>query len=307
MSSRQIAAAVSEGRLCHIHRGAYVDALLWRDLYAEDRHLLRVVAAHDRRRGGDAVFALASAVSLHGLPLFRLEPRWVHLYGARADGHVRTGDPRVARHRVDVSDNDRDVIDGIPCTNLARTVSDFIRLASEEAGIAVADAALRRVAWDDRARVYRQEVAEAFLADVGSRLADAGRGRGVRRGRHILSLADGRAQLPGESVSRLYLLKLGFARPCLQVPVPAPDGGWYYVDFGLDDVDAWGEFDGEAKYVVPELRGGLDAEEVLLAEKQREDWIRGTTHRRYPRWGSRHIASVQTLGARLASFHVHPR
>lgn len=34
----------------------------------------------------------------------------------------------------------------------------------------------------------------------------------------MAEFADGRAQLPGESVSRLYLDDLGFARPRLQVP-----------------------------------------------------------------------------------------
>lgn len=225
--------------------------------------------------------------------------------GMKADGHVTTGDRNVARHRVEVSDDDRDSVDGIPCTNLARTVADFTRIASVEAGLAVADAALRRIAWDEREHRYDAGSAAAFVAQAAECIARAGRGRGVKRARRVLGLADGRAQLPGESVSRLYLLQLGFAPPRLQVPIQAPAGaGFYYVDFGLDDVEAWGEFDGTAKYVLPELRRGSDAEDVVIAEKMREDWIRGTTHRRFPRWGSEHIRSAAVLGERLAQFHV---
>jgi len=150
------------------------------------------------------------------------------------------------------------------------------------------------------------DAAEDLRARVGECMQRQARARGVRRGRYVLSIADGRAQLPGESVSRLYLLRLGFATPRLQVPIPAPGGGNYLVDFGLDDVDAWGEYDGEGKYLDPQLRGAKTPEEVLLREKEREDWIRGTTHRRFPRWGKSSIASAQALGIRLAKFHITP-
>ncbi|WP_137846527.1 type IV toxin-antitoxin system AbiEi family antitoxin domain-containing protein [Microbacterium sp. 2FI] len=305
MSGRRIAAAVRDGTLRRIHRGWYVPAAAWRAEHAEGRHLLSVVAAHDHRRGSDAPNSLASAAVLHKLPLFRLAPRWVHVSCKSADGHVTTGDARTARHEIDIPDADLDVVDGIPCTNLARTVADMIRTAPEETGVALADAALRRVAWDDVSWVYDESRATGFRAQVAERLEMPRGARGVRRGRQVLAFADGRAQLPGESVSRLYLRDLGFRPPRLQVPIPAPSGGFYFVDFGLDDVDAWGEFDGEGKYRDPAQRGrGQSAEDVVLAEKMREDWIRGTTNRRYPRWGMAHIASAATLSARLAAFHV---
>ena len=36
---------------------------------------------------------------------------------------------------------------------------------------------------------------------------------------------------------------------------------------------------------------GRSLEQVMLDEKAREDWIRGTTNRRFPRWGSEHITT----------------
>jgi hypothetical protein len=304
LSSRAIEAAIANSVLRRVHHGWYVEAKVWDAAYAEKRHLLRVVAAHAQQRSSDVHSSHTSAVVLHGLPLFRLTPRRVHVSGAALGGHVSK--PDVARHRVDVPDADQTVIDGIACTSLARTVADMVRLAPPEAGLSIADAALRFAAWDDAERAYDEGAAENLRSQIRSRMERNARARGIRRGRHVLDLADGRAQLPGESVSRLYLVQLGFAVPRLQVPIPAPDGGRYFVDFGLDDVNAWGEYDGEAKYLDPALRGPATLEQTLLDEKIREDWIRGTTNRRYPRWGKAAIVSAASLGARLAKFHVVP-
>ena len=51
---------------------------------------------------------------------------------------------------------------------------------------------------------------------------------------------------------------------------------------------------------------GVDGHQVLLAEKQREDWIRATTNRKFPRWGKAHTTSAAALGARLSAFSVSP-
>jgi len=307
LSTRAITQAVRDGALHRVDHGWYVDAAAWRAWYPEQRHLLRVVAAHRRRAAASgAVFSHCSAAVLWKLPLARLQPRRVHVSGSRANGHVRGGDPTVGRHEVAVPAEDVAVVGGIPCTSLARTVADAIRDVPEEAGIAIMDAALRMVAWSERTRSYDERAAAWFAGEVARRLPRGG--RGVRRGRFILEIGDGRAQLPGESISRLYLLRLGFARPRLQVPVAAPDGGWYFVDFGLDDADAWGEFDGRGKYLDESVRGAdVDIEGAVLAEKAREDWIRGTTDRRFARWGSEHILDPSTLRTRLLSFAIRPR
>ncbi|WP_141929791.1 hypothetical protein [Microbacterium sp. SLBN-146] len=307
LSSRQMAKAVEGGELVRVHHGVYVDGSVWRAAQAEARHLLRVVAVDRGRRGGDPINAFVSAAVLWQLPLYRLDPERVHLAGRSADGHVSSARSGVARHNADIEESDRAVVQGVTCTGLARTVADMIRLAPEEAGVSVADAALRRVAFDERTREYDEDAAAAFSDAVTERLERIRGARGVRRGRRILAMADGRAQLPGESVSRLQLIRLGFAAPRLQVAIAAPFGGYYYVDFGLDDVRAWGEFDGEVKYRDPAMRPeGHDPLDVMVAEKMREDWIRGTTNRRMPRWGSMHIVTAERLGERLAAFHVRP-
>lgn len=305
-NARAITSALGDGSLIRVHRGWYVEGDAWRTQHAEGRHLLRVVAVHDLRTTGKAVPSHVSAGALHELPFFRHEPRRVHLSGASTDGHVRASNPVVARHEVAVPESAIAVVDGIPCTNLARTVADIVRVLPLETALAAADAALRRIAWEGTHRVYDEEADAAFREEVREHMERHRRARGVRQGRQVLELADGRAESPGESVSRLYLRDLGFRMLRLQVPVPAPNGRFYYPDFGLDDVPAWGEFDGVGKYQELARQQGMTVEQVILAEKQREDWIRGTTDRPFARWGMEHIRSALTLRQRLASFHMHP-
>lgn len=306
MSPRRLAGAVEAGELRRIHRGWYVPDATWRAAYSEDRHLLRVVAAHERRRGTDAVFSFVSAAVLHGLPLLRLRPQRVHVSGARTNGLVAGGDRIVARHEIEVPIHDRTVVCGIPCTTLSRTVADVIRLAPEAAGLAIADAALHQVAYTARTRTYDDDADAAFRREVAEHVARHPRARGVRLGRRVLTFADGRAETAGETLCRLFLRDLGFTALVPQVPVRAPRGGWFWIDIGLEAVPAWFEFDGRGKYTDPALRGAVDLEAVLLAEKEREDWIRGTTGRPFVRAGQAHLESADTLGERLAHFRVFP-
>jgi hypothetical protein len=216
---------------------------------------------------------------------------------------ISSGDD-VFRHAHRLPDEDVMSVGGLRCTTLARTVFDLIRVLPAEAALAAADAAMRSVALVGRE--YDESAAQQWRSEIDARLLRASGARGIRQARWIAELMDGRAQLPGESVSRLQLIRLGFRSIALQVPVRAPAGGWYFVDLGLEEVAAWAEFDGESKYLDEALRSGRSLEAVLLAEKQREDWIRGTTGRSVARWGDAHIASPRALAARLGAFGIRP-
>ena len=128
---------------------------------------------------------------------------------------------------------------------------DVARVAPAAAAVSAADAAFRLVAGLGAPGEYRADRAEKLRSELLSRIGGMPGARGIRQARWVVGFADGRAQLPGESVSRLYLHELGFARPRLQVMVHGPAGSRFYLDFGLDDVNAWGEFDGKAKYTDP--------------------------------------------------------
>ena len=212
--------------------------------------------------------------------------------------------PDVMRHVATIDADDIVIRHGIRCTSLRRTVFDVARTLSTEAAVSCADAAERMMI--ERGREWDLAARDSWRAGLRELVESATGARGIRFARRVLAFADGRAQLPGESVSRLQLARLGFPPPQLQVPVPAQDGGTYFVDFGLREVRAFGEFDGERKYFDEALRRGVSLEQVLFEEKKREDWIRGTTQWRLARWGDEHSRTPARLAARLAQFGIRP-
>ncbi|MFJ6654238.1 hypothetical protein ACIQLJ_15720 [Microbacterium sp. NPDC091313] len=274
----------------------------WEELWPESRHLLHVVAVMRDCASDDVAASHHSAAALHALPLYRSSPRRAQVTTPRSS-RISSGDD-VFRHVHRLPDEDVTMIGGVRCTTLARTVFDLARVLTAEAALAAADAAMRRVALSGQ--TYDQPAADRWRGEMAERVLRASGARGIRQARWITELMDGRAHLPGESVSRLHLVRLGFHALPLQVPVRAPGGGWYFVDIGLEEARAWGEFDGTQKYLDEAMRSGRSLEAVLLAEKQREDWIRGTTGRAVVRWDDTHIVSASALGARLASFGIHP-
>ncbi|GAA1982518.1 hypothetical protein [Microbacterium pumilum] len=295
--------AVRGGRLVVVHRGWYVDATTWRGWYPESRHVAKALAVVRTMRGGEVLLSHASAAALWGLPFYRFDPPRVHVSGAGTNGVTR-GSSGVARHEVAVEGHHAEV-DGVPVTSLARTAADLAGRLPLEAAISIVDAALRKVAWVDGSRRYDIDAAEEWKAKVLGCSALRRGARGSVQGRWVVEFADGRAQLPGESVSRLYLHQLGFAPPRLQVRIDHSTG-WYDIDFGLDDVQVWGEFDGTGKYTDPEMLAERSTAEAVLEEKRREDDIRGRTRRPIIRWGSPHIRDVDAFRQRLADFHVRP-
>lgn len=295
-SERSIDRSVRDGARVHVRRGWYVDRAAFDELYAEDAHLVHVMAvAHDVR--GRAVVSHESAGVLHGLDLYRVRPTRVHLTTAPGARISSGGD--AFRHCTPLDAHDVVEVNGIRCTSLARTVFDVARTMTPEAAIVMADRAER--IWCDRTGGGPDD----WRGAMATRIAGAGAARGIRRARWVADFADGRAESTLESVSRFRLHQLGFRSVRLQVPIAGPRGaGSYRVDFGLDDAEAWGECDGVGKYLDTDLRSARSTEEVFLEEKRREDWIRGTTGRRLVRWEAHHVASPAALAARLRAFGI---
>lgn len=300
-TERDIHARIASGDLHRVRRGRYVEAAGWKDLWNEGRHLVQVVAVKENSDAPGPVFWGPSAAVVHRLPLYRLAPTHVHtaILGER-HGRSRA---KVIWHNVGIAEEDIVEVDGIRCTSLDRTVLDLACSMSTVTGLCAADAALRREA------VHGHEYDAEAAADWHSRLgrqAESISVRGVRNARDVIAFADGRAQLPGESVSRLHLRELGFRDLMLQTHVIGPDGEDYWLDLGFPRSRVFGEFDGEAKYLDPALRSGRTLDEVLLAEKHREDAIRGVTGWRTARWGWAHVRTAETLATRLLAFGIRP-
>ena len=253
---------VSSGRWRRVRRGAYVDAHYLdagassggaRTPSARREALARIAAvvADARRRGGDVVLSHESAALIWGLPLWRM-PAKTHVISPHRRSVRAAGD--VAGHVV--SPGDRDVVQrgGVLVTGLERTTLDIACERPPADALVVADAALRRGA--------SRDALESLVARRAGR-------RGVARAREILAMADGGAESPWESYTRLHIAAVGLPAPRLQVTIPTRLGE-FRGDLGWDEWRALVEFDGLVKFT--DLSRG-DPGRVLFEEKRRQDAI----------------------------------
>ncbi len=102
---------------------------------------------------------------------------------------------------------------------------------------------------------------------------------GVRRARIAVERSVELAESVLEVLVFVRCEDLGFAVPELQRPVVGVDGGSYRVDYAWRDGRILGEADGRSKYFGADRPSGRAAEEVLWAEKRREDALRAVCDR----------------------------
>ncbi len=110
------------------------------------------------------------------------------------------------------------------------------------------------------------------LVEPSLRLVASARGR--VRWDAAWHFADGGAESVGESWSRVRIAELGFAAPILQRMFQLPNGRSCITDFFWEGPGVVGEFDGLLKYRTSRALSGRSAEEVVIAEKEREDGLR---------------------------------
>lgn len=293
----EIRSRLARGTLVRLNSNWQMSATEYESLYAEERHLLAVTATARAMTSESGVFSYGSAVAIHELPLWRTALRSVHMT-MRADAATRSS-AGVFRHRDALPEEDIEVKDGLRVTVLERTVVDAIRALPMEAALALADAAMRRVAWDAATQSYDTPAAEAFRGRLWEHLHRTGRRRGTKQARVVLELADGRAESPGESVARLYLLLLGFAPSRLQVTVAGPADTVFRVDGELPDAGYFWEFDGAGKYVDPDMTSGRTVEEILARQERRDRWIVEETGQGIARFGSEHLDTLEIFAGKL--------
>ncbi|MFK4789539.1 hypothetical protein [Microbacterium sp. ZW T5_56] len=265
--------------LHRVRHGVYVSADAWQLLTPWQRYEARVRAF--LHKSPDAVLCMESAACLLGLPLFG-EPRDIHVLAVDRSSSTRSGD--VVFH---TSATPRDVIDvdGVLLTSLIDTTVDLGRTLAPAPALA---------AWDAAARVG---CSTDELTDRSNALRTT---RGVRKIQWLASFADGRAESPGESVSRAAIAWLGYPAPVLQHEVTI-DGENYRGDFWWPQARLWGEFDGYAKY-----RLESNDKAALRQEKRREDRIR-TRVRGFARWDLDDVISVDGLQRALHEAGLRPR
>ena len=297
-SDRAIARAVERGQIVRILRGAFMDREIWRRLSGEERLIARAAAKSHESRSGPPIFSHTTAAAIWGLPLFRHADVRLDLI-IDPDSPARSSRP-VRRHVLPLEPGDVVERGGLRYTSLERTVIDLARSAPDELAIGCIDRALRMRALEDGRDGGDVESRRGALLE---RLASMAGSPGSARAVALVEGADHRADSVLESVSRLYLRRLGVAVE-IQVPVIGNGGTAYWTDFEFLDAGAYGEVDGAIKYSDPRSGDGRVPVSSLIAEKEREDEIRGVTGKRLVRWGSRHLADQYALGSRLLAFGI---
>lgn len=253
---RDLIRAAGAGHLTRIAPGRFVDAAAWRQATPIERHRTRIVTVMpllaDR-----SIVSHASAAALWGLPRIGEFPERVTVI----DPSRTTGQRRVLADKVGGAGRriPYRLLGSLRVTMPAVTGVDIALRADRRQALAVLDGLLR-------AGIQR----DALHAELDSRTNP----RGASRARALIDLADGRSGSAGESLARLRMHDLGCPTPVLQHTFHDARGFIGTVDFWFPDQGVIVEFDGLIKYRDPALRDGRTVEEVVIAEKRREDRLR---------------------------------
>jgi very-short-patch-repair endonuclease len=210
-----------------------------RHVVARRRHALGAAAAVLNRPG--LAVSVRSGAILHGLPTLVVPPVAEltgddrQRFGRRTTVHVRS---------AHLPPDSVTTWFGVPVTSLPRTLVDLARHDRRD-GLMAADAAL-----------YQRLVT---MGEIAFELDRAAGWPGVVRARALLALANGKAESPLESLTRLALHDSGFPVPELQYEI-----GEYRVDLCWPDRRLVIEADGREKY----------SDDALWNEKKRETELR---------------------------------
>lgn len=330
-SPRTLIRAADQGRLFRIRPGVYADPESWNTALPTQRHLATAFAIAASRRGNPPVFCRETALMFYGLGFWsvpksvRIRARTLGASGHRTPDKPEgmTYDPfQETRHLKpkrwgglpgstarDVSrllwGTQEIVLAGVPLVveQVAPALADVIpRMDPVEAAV-ILDALLsgRRTG----AGFRRQEKADAWSRES----LDALRGLSVSvaaadRLRDKTQFARAETESAGESASRVVIRDLGFELPELQHSVYDQQGRRIGItDFWWKDQRLTGEFDGLRKYHGRDSYSGLSAEEVVTAEKIREDAIRAQGNGMV-RWLTSDVRDPSTLEAKLRDHGV---
>jgi len=277
VSERTLQRRARSGGLTRLRAGVFVEPAELRAATRRQRELAHIAAVVGTRRGR-VVLSHESAATVWGLPRIGPPPDTVELVDARATRPRSMNGVSWRRTPFDCTE----VVErnGFLVTGLLQTITDLACDRGFISSVAALDAAIGASLRSDAFIVERGVPAAA----VAERLREFGRRRGVRSADRALAFADARAESAGESMSRAQMHLLGFPAPELQACFDRADGGVDRVDFDWPEFGAYGEFDGDLKYLDARFRGGRTIEEVVLAEKKRDQRIALRHRRRGGHW-----------------------
>jgi hypothetical protein len=287
VNDRRLRARIAGGEIVRIARGAFAARADWDRLTPLAQHAQRVWEAGARATSTLLVSHWAAA-SLHGIDIIGRWPATVDVSVGPASGGRSSGAFR--RHGRRVSDLQTMAWSRHLVTTPLQTAVDLMAASRFLDGVVAADQAL----WAKRRGGGLTERSE--LVDRAHSVTGRGAARAARAAEFATSLADS----VRESQSRVLISVMGFPEPVLQARFLLADGSEAFTDFFWPDRRHIGEFDGVGKYRDPALMRGRTADEVLLAEKDREDQLRRQVAA-FSRWRTPALQSPRQLHDILAN------
>jgi len=249
---------VTTGQLVAVRRGVYMCPESWAGLDEyTGQPLARARAAHYAMRLPH-VMSHDSAALEHGLPILLPKPELVHVTRPRVLG-TRT-EHGVKHHKAVFRPGQRELVNGIPVLDRARTAVDIAREHGFTHGVVACDSALR-------SGVTRRELRSAHEPMKSW--------PGITVVRAAVEFADGRAETLAESLGRILVVELGLdpeVEPQFELII---DGKYHRCDLRVGRHIF--EVDGRIKYQSVESGGVATkaVEQVLWEEKQRQTLICG--------------------------------
>ncbi len=241
--------ATAGGRLHHVRRGIHVEHAAWRSATPWVRYRFLVRGVLMARPGWAA--SHHAAVVLHGLPVHGVDLALVDV-AAAVGTSKRRGGTHVHRLETDLVE-----ASGLPAVPVAHACAVLATASGVESGVVSMDGALHATA--------------CSTAELEAAIEALGERTGIGRAREALRLADGAAESPGESRTRVLLSGLGVPVRS-QVDLFDADGHIGRVDLLVGDRVVV-EFDGMVKYE------GAGGREALAREKRREERLRDAGYR----------------------------
>jgi hypothetical protein len=286
-SDRRYRDLVARGELMRIHRGAFVDKDEFDLRSPRLQYQLRCIGASQAHRGA-VVLSHDSAAAIHGIPIVGRYPSLIHVLATMQAGtRTEHGYRKHASWHPELRVERRGEL---LVTDLRRTLVEFACSSSFVGAVTALDWAFRT-----HGDSSQSPIAKAELIECADELE-------VRRGRRQLvraiEFADGLAESPGESLSRVIIHQLGFPAPTLQESFFDRHGFIGRVDFWWPEQNLIGEFDGVAKYIRDEYTRGRSAADIVVEEKAREDRLRAVGPS-VTRWGWQFAGTPQRLFEQL--------
>jgi hypothetical protein len=297
-TERDLTRGMHRGELVRVRSGVYLPTTAWTTMGTDERYRTRVIAAA-AAVAPDRQFSHDSAAAMWRMPsLGPWSPR-IHVLGEPASGGRSSAG--FVRHGIGLDSESR-IVDTVRVTSLARTVLDIAMTVPYARAVCMIDDALRPPEkGDHRFGLVTLEKSE-LLALLGTR----DRNRGAAKAARAVDFSTSLSGSIGESISRINFQLLRLPAPELQVPFFDEDGLIGYVDFYWPHLGLIGEFDGRVKYRGEYYLRGRLPEDVVWAEKLREDRLRRVSDG-FVRWNWSIARDRARLQQRVAALGLLPQ